>query len=65
MTQEEYKEKRRKIVRESQRRRRERAREQGLCPICMKNLPEIGYGTCRECRIRISKYHERKKGERL
>ena len=47
---------RRKIVRESQRRRRERAKEKGMCIICCIRLPEDGYKTCRECIERVKNY---------
>ncbi len=58
---EDYAEYRRKIVRESQRKRREQAKEQGLCQICAKNLPRIGYTTCEQCYIRVLKWQEKRK----
>ena len=54
MTPEEHKEYRRKIVRESQRKRRMLTREQGLCTICCNDLPEPGYKTCKRCRMILS-----------
>lgn len=44
---------RRAVVRESQKRRRAKAAEQGLCSICCLNIPDDGYKTCTECRKRI------------
>lgn len=45
---------RRTVVRDSQRRRREKAKEEGLCPICCLRLPPIGRKTCLECSKRIA-----------
>ena len=47
---EDYAEYRRKVVRESISKRREKAREEGLCPICCTRLPTIGKKTCDQCR---------------
>ena len=44
---------RRAVVRESQKRRRAKAAEDGLCEICCIRKPEKGYHTCRECIERI------------
>lgn len=52
---EEYIDYRRKVVRESQRRRRLLAKEQGLCSICCLNIPDAGHVTCLDCRMRISR----------
>ena len=54
MTAAEYKEHRRKSARECQRKRRIRAKEQGLCSICCNEIPETGYKTCKKCRLIIS-----------
>ena len=65
-TVEEYQEYRRAIVREAQRKRRQRAQETGLCICCVKNKPDAGYKTCRACRMRVTEYnrtHSRMKGE--
>lgn len=43
------------IVRTAQRKRRAMAKEKGLCTVCCRNIPEVGYKTCKECRTRISK----------
>ena len=50
MNDEEYKAYRRAVVRQSQCKRRMMAREQGLCIVCCKALPEDGKKTCKECR---------------
>lgn len=52
-----YAEYRKAVVRESQRKRRAAAKEQGLCSICCLNIPEMGYKTCSTCRKRISDRH--------
>lgn len=49
----EYIEYRRKMARESQRKRRIRAKEQGLCSICVKNPATEGYATCEQCYARV------------
>ena len=51
---ESYEEYRREIVRDSIRKRREKARKEGLCPICMKRLPPVGKITCEKCCKRIA-----------
>lgn len=60
---ENYGEYRRKLVRESQRKRREKARSLGLCIICATNPSLTGYSTCQKCyaRVRIWQYKKRKK----
>ena len=45
---------RRAVIRESQKRRRMKAAEDGLCTICCRNIPEAGHKTCRACRMRVS-----------
>lgn len=49
-----YLEYRRAVIRESQRRRRQEAKEKGLCSICCLNIPDEGHVTCKPCRMRIS-----------
>lgn len=51
---EDYKDYRREVVRESQGRRRQKAREDGLCPICCLRVPPIGRKTCEACRELIA-----------
>ena len=51
---EDYRDYRRAVVREPQKRRRMKAAEDGLCTICCLNAPEDGRRTCKACRIRIS-----------
>ena len=53
-------EKNRKKAREAQRRRRERAKEQGLCVMCVLNMPEPGMKTCKACRDRVIQWQKRK-----
>ena len=50
----EYKEYRRAMSRDCQRKRRAKAKEQGLCSICCNNHPEAGHKTCKACRIQVS-----------
>ena len=45
---------RRAVVRESQKRRRMKAAEDGLCTICCLNIPDDGHRTCKACRMRVS-----------
>lgn len=65
-THEEYLEHRRKTIRESQQRRRARAKEQGLCNICASRPVTKGYLTCDECygRVKIwqAKHKEQSNG---
>lgn len=61
---EDYGEYRRKIVRESQRKRRAKARTQGLCLICAKNPAAEGYTACAECYSRVLKWHGRQRNEK-
>ena len=42
------------IVRTAQRKRRALAKENGLCPICCRNIPEAGHKTCKPCRVKIT-----------
>ncbi len=49
MNADEYREYRRKICRESQRKRRIKAREDGICIICCKRPVRDGRSTCTEC----------------
>lgn len=58
---EDYKEYRKKIVRECQKRRRERAKAQGKCIICCKEQADQGTTTCRNCRERVRKYAKMRK----
>ena len=60
MTREEYNEYHRPIVRQSQKRRRAEAARKGLCSICCKERPEIGYKTCRSCREAVSKANKKR-----
>lgn len=53
---ENYEEYREKIVRESQKRRRERAKAQGKCIICCREQADQGKTTCKSCRDRVRKY---------
>lgn len=58
-TVEDYDEYRRDIVRRSQAKRREKAKELGLCPICCKATPEEGKTSCEVCCKRARDYaHE-------
>ena len=51
---EDYAEYRREVVRESQRRRREKAKREGLCPICFTRQLPVGRGTCEYCSKRVA-----------
>lgn len=42
------------IVRTAQRKRRQLAKENGLCSICCRNIPEAGHKTCKSCRVKIT-----------
>lgn len=57
---EDYIEYRRKLCRESQKKRRQKAKEEGKCVICVRNLAEHGYSTCAECLARIKKSQKRR-----
>ena len=59
----EYLECRRRMARESQARRRAKAKDAGMCQICCRNRPAEGLTTCPECIQRIIDYHKRKKEE--
>ena len=50
---EDYDEYRRKLCRESQRKRRAKAKENGMCGICCKNPALEGYSTCQKCYARV------------
>ena len=56
---EEYLEYRRRLSRESQRKRREKASEAGMCVICCRNKTN-GKRTCEACRKRIIEYNRRR-----
>lgn len=65
MIDEEYREKRRKICRESQKRRRDAARKQCICIICCQRPMRPGRKTCTVCAeyygmIAHKRYLERK-----
>ena len=62
-TVESYEEYRSRIVRESQQRRRWRARMQGLCPICAMRKPTGWQKTCEVCRDRIKAYQKARRME--
>ena len=51
---------RRAVVRESQKRRRAKAAEDGMCAICCIRKPEGGHRTCRDCIERIVKSHQKR-----
>ena len=59
---EDYAEYRRKLVRECQRRRRERAREEGMCSICAAYPAEYGRKTCQKCFMRAVVWQAKHKG---
>lgn len=50
---------RRKIVRESQKRRRDYARQQGMCSICCKRPAEANHKTCPVCIARAKAYKKK------
>lgn len=52
-TKEDYAEYRRKLCRESQRKRRAAAREKGYCVICANRPALEGYATCQQCYERV------------
>lgn len=56
----EYREYRRAVIRESQRKRRALARENGLCGICAKEPVADGYVTCQLCRERMKRWQLQK-----
>lgn len=60
MTDEEYKEYRRRIVRESQRRRRMQAAKDGKCVICATRPARQGKKTCEQCCQQIMGYMKKK-----
>lgn len=57
---ENYMDYRRAVVRESQKRRRAKAAEDGMCVICCIRKPERGHRTCRDCIERIVKSHQKR-----
>ena len=57
---EDYGEYRRKMIRESQKKRRMRAKESGLCGVCCKRPVKEGYKTCEMCILRTIDYNKRK-----
>ena len=57
---EDHAEYRKKLVRESQRKRREAAKEQGLCQMCARELPRVGYATCEKCYARVLAWKEKR-----
>ena len=56
---EEYKEHRRKICRESTRKRREAARAAGLCIQCVLVPPMLGRTLCKRCMAKQSAYSKK------
>ena len=56
---EERKAHRREIVRESQKKRRMLAKENGLCGVCCKRPVKKGYKTCEMCILRTIDYNKR------
>ena len=60
-TPDEYLEYRRRILRESQARRRAKAKASGMCQICCVQRPDKGLSTCPDCIQRIIDYRRRKK----
>lgn len=56
---EDYGEYRRKIVRESQKKRRKKAMEKGLCPICCIRTPIEGRSTCEICLNRVKTWQNK------
>ena len=59
---EDYAEYRKKLVRESQRRRRARAKENGMCPMCCVRPARKGKTTCEECGKYAKDYAKWRKG---
>lgn len=62
-TREDFMEYRRTISRIAQRKRREAAKEKGLCSICAKKPARQGKKTCTECSNRANEWHKRKRNE--
>lgn len=58
---EDYAEYRRKVVRECQKRRRAKAKAQGMCSICCKRPVVIGYQTCSDCYLRVRIWQAKQK----
>ena len=56
-----YKDKRRKIVRESQKRRRDYAKSQGVCVLCCKAKAVEGLTLCEKCRRKHNELIRRKR----
>lgn len=61
---EDHGEYRRKLSRESQRKRRSGAREKGLCIMCVKSPREFGRSTCQKCYERVLIWQYKKRKER-
>lgn len=61
-TKEDYGEYRRKMCRESQRKRRAKARLNGMCSICCKYPAIEGYKTCQDCYSRVRVWQAKHKG---
>ena len=59
-TSEEYKEYRREIVRNSQRKRRALAKKNGICPICGWRKAEAGFINCKECKEKAKEYAKKR-----
>ena len=59
-TSEEYKEYRREIVRNSQRKRRALAKKNGICPICGWRKAEEGFINCTECKQKAKEYAKKR-----
>lgn len=56
---EDYDAYRREVVRKSQARRRDRAREKGLCIICCIREPRPDLKTCEICGKRVNDYNKK------
>ena len=62
-TKEDYGEYRKRIVRESQRRRRAKAKEEGKCSICATYPADPGRKTCRYCYDRVVEWNNKNRGK--
>lgn len=60
---EDYEEYRKRLSRESQQRRREKAIKTGMCLICCKNKARKGKRTCEECSARIAGIYKSRRDE--
>ncbi len=63
MTDDEYKEHRRKVVRESQRKRRAQAAKDGKCVICATRPARKGKRTCAQCCSQITSCYQKRRRE--